>query len=120
MYGELKIFSGRAHPALAEEICDHLNLAVGKVEAYNFSDGEIFCQIKENVRGSDVFVVQPMTRPVNGFSVLATQSASSTRPLCVVGISGAVLVRATCKKPRGTFAPRLRCSPRTRISQSSI
>lgn len=65
MYGELKIFSGRAHPALAEEICAYLNLAVGKVEAYNFSDGEIFCQVKENVRGSDVFVVQPMTRPVN-------------------------------------------------------
>lgn len=65
MLGELKIFSGRAHPALAEEICEYLNVAPGKVTAYNFSDGEIFCQIKENVRGSDVFVVQPTCQPVN-------------------------------------------------------
>ncbi len=65
MLGELKIFSGRAHPALTAEICEYLNVAAGKVTAYNFSDGEIFCQIEENVRGSDVFVVQPTCRPVN-------------------------------------------------------
>jgi ribose-phosphate pyrophosphokinase len=65
MPGELKIFGGRAHPALVQEICDSLNLAAGKVSAYNFSDGEIFCQIQENVRGSDVFIVQPTCDPVN-------------------------------------------------------
>jgi ribose-phosphate pyrophosphokinase len=65
MTGELRIFSGRAHPALTDEICGYLNVAEGKVEAYNFSDGEVFCQIEENVRGSDVFVVQPTCHPVN-------------------------------------------------------
>lgn len=65
MYGELKIFGGRAHPALTQEICDYLNLPSGKVVAYNFSDGETFCQIQENVRGSDIFVVQPTCQPVN-------------------------------------------------------
>jgi len=65
MTGELKIFSGRAHPALVEEICAYLNLPAGNVVAYNFSDGETFCQIGENVRGSDVFVVQPTSSPVN-------------------------------------------------------
>ena len=65
MSGELKVFSGRAHPVLTESICAYLNLAPGKVQAYEFSDGEIFCQIKENVRGSDVFVVQPTSQPVN-------------------------------------------------------
>src|SRR4051794_24151949 len=65
MAGELKIFGGRAHPALLQEICDYLNLPAGKVSAYNFSDGETFCQIEENVRGSDVFVVQPTSSPVN-------------------------------------------------------
>lgn len=65
MYGELKIFGGRAHPALTEEICNYLNVAVGRVTSYNFADGEIFCQIDENVRGSDVFVVQPICRPAN-------------------------------------------------------
>jgi ribose-phosphate pyrophosphokinase len=65
MPGELKIFGGRAHPALVLEICESLNLSPGKVTAYNFSDGEIFCQVDENVRGSDVFVVQPTSDPVN-------------------------------------------------------
>jgi ribose-phosphate pyrophosphokinase len=65
MPGELKIFGGRAHPALVQEICDYLNLPAGRAQAYNFSDGETFCQIEENVRGSDVFVVQPTCAPVN-------------------------------------------------------
>jgi len=65
MAGELKIFGGRAHPALVQEICDYLNLTPGKVSALNFSDGETFCQIEENVRGSDIFVVQPTCEPVN-------------------------------------------------------
>jgi len=66
VYGELKIFGGRAHPALTEEICAYLNVPAGKVTTYNFSDGETFCQIEENVRGADVFVVQPTCPPVNG------------------------------------------------------
>ncbi|HEV2847211.1 MAG TPA: ribose-phosphate pyrophosphokinase [Thermoanaerobaculia bacterium] len=65
MAGELKIFGGRAHPALVQEICEYLNLEAGKVSAFNFSDGETFCQVDENVRGSDVFVVQPTSSPVN-------------------------------------------------------
>jgi ribose-phosphate pyrophosphokinase len=63
--GELKVFGGRAHPALTDQICAYLNLPAGKVTAYNFSDGEIFCQIRENVRGSDVFIVQSTNQPVN-------------------------------------------------------
>jgi len=65
MAGELKIFGGRAHPALVLEICEYLNLEAGKVTARDFSDGETFCQIDENVRGSDVFVIQPTSSPVN-------------------------------------------------------
>jgi ribose-phosphate pyrophosphokinase len=65
MSGELKVFGGRAHPVLTESICAYLNLPPGKVTAYEFSDGEIFCQIRENVRGSDVFIVQPTSQPVN-------------------------------------------------------
>ncbi|HYG65810.1 MAG TPA: ribose-phosphate pyrophosphokinase [Thermoanaerobaculia bacterium] len=65
MPGEMKIFGGRSHPALVQEICDSLGVAPGRVSAFNFSDGETFCQIDENVRGSDVFVVQPTCEPVN-------------------------------------------------------
>ena len=64
-YGDLKIFSGRAHPALAEEICAYLEIPLGQLTLYNFSDGENYCQIDENVRGADVFIVQPTSSPVN-------------------------------------------------------
>ena len=65
MYGALKIFGGRAHPELTKEICDYVNLPVGEATAYDFSDGETFVQIDENVRGADVFLVQPTGPPVN-------------------------------------------------------
>lgn len=65
MYGDLKIFSGRAHPELAQEIATYLNVPLGKAKIFNFSDGEIFCQLQENVRGADAFVIQPTCQPVN-------------------------------------------------------
>jgi len=64
-YGEIRIFGGRAHPSLTSEICAYLGIEQGRSTAYNFSDGETFCQIEENVRGSDVFIVQPTCAPVN-------------------------------------------------------
>src|SRR5258706_16376735 len=64
-YGDLKIFGGRSHPALTGEICRTLGRDAGRVTLYNFSDGENYCQIEENVRGADVFVVQPTGPPVN-------------------------------------------------------
>jgi ribose-phosphate pyrophosphokinase len=61
----LKIFSGRAHPALCETICSYLGNPPGRIELCTFSDGETYTQILENVRGADVFVVQPCSRPVD-------------------------------------------------------
>jgi ribose-phosphate pyrophosphokinase len=61
----LKIFSGRAHPELAEEIADYLALPVGRLTLGNFPDGEISVRIEEDVRGRDVFLVQPTCPPVN-------------------------------------------------------
>jgi ribose-phosphate pyrophosphokinase len=63
--GELKVFSGNANAKLAREICDHLNLPLGKVNLTTFSDGELYCQILENVRGRDVFIIQSTCCPVN-------------------------------------------------------
>ena len=62
---ELKLFSGNAHHALAEEIAACLGISLGQAEVTRFSDGEIFVQIDENVRGADVFIVQPTCPPVN-------------------------------------------------------
>ncbi len=61
----LKVFSGRSHPVLANEICSRLGVQPGHVSLYSFSDGENYVQIDENVRGADVFVIQPTCPPVN-------------------------------------------------------
>jgi ribose-phosphate pyrophosphokinase len=60
-----KIFSGTAAPQLAERICTYLGVDLGNAKLGRFSDGEIFFQILENVRGADVFVVQPCCDPVD-------------------------------------------------------
>ena len=61
----LRVFTGSAHPELANNICQHLGLQLGKLQLKQFSDGEIYLQIEENVRGMDVFVVQPTCTPVD-------------------------------------------------------
>jgi len=61
----LKVFSGTANPELAAEICGHLDCQIGECETTRFADGEIYFQILENVRGADVFVIQPTCPPVN-------------------------------------------------------
>ncbi|MEO8647782.1 MAG: ribose-phosphate pyrophosphokinase [Acidobacteriota bacterium] len=63
--GNIKIFSGNAHPELAEEICGHLVCDMGKASTGRFSDGEFNFQISENVRGGDVFIVQPTCPPTD-------------------------------------------------------
>ena len=62
---EVKIFSGNSNQPLAQEICEHLNIPLGKINLASFSDGEFYCQILENVRGTDVFVIQPTCCPSN-------------------------------------------------------
>ncbi len=61
----IKIFTGRAHPVLAEEMCRCLGLDLGKAKIKQFSDGETNLQIQENVRGADCFIVQPTCSPVD-------------------------------------------------------
>ncbi len=62
---ELKIFSGRANVDLAKKICGFLNLPLGNVTLADFPDGEISCKIDEDVRGRDVYIIQPTCPPVN-------------------------------------------------------
>ena len=65
MRRELRIFTGSAHPALGEAIARHLGVPIGRAHLARFSDGEVWFQIHDNVRGADVFVVQPTCAPVN-------------------------------------------------------
>jgi ribose-phosphate pyrophosphokinase len=62
---ELKVFTGNAHPKLATEVCEYLNIPLGQAEIFEFSNENIFVRILENVRERDVFVIQPLCRPVN-------------------------------------------------------
>lgn len=62
---ELKLFTGNSNPALAQEICEYLGIALGEAVVSTFSDGEILVRIEENVRGMDVFLVQSASDPVN-------------------------------------------------------
>jgi ribose-phosphate pyrophosphokinase len=64
-YGELKLFSGSAHPDLAREIAQHLSLPMGQCRLRRFPDSEVSFQIDENIRGTDVFIVQPTCSPVD-------------------------------------------------------
>ena len=64
-FDRLKIITGNANRGLASEIADRLFVDLGDARVSNFSDGESYIQIKENVRGSDVFVIQPTSNPVN-------------------------------------------------------
>ncbi|MFZ5832620.1 MAG: ribose-phosphate diphosphokinase [Planctomycetota bacterium] len=61
----VKILSGRGHPDLAQRICEYLGLPLGRALMSNFPDGEISCKIDEDVRGRDVFIIQPTCPPVN-------------------------------------------------------
>jgi len=62
---DIKIFTGRANPEIAEDIASHLGGNLGTLQIKNFSDGEIYVRIKESIRGDDVFVVQTLCDPVN-------------------------------------------------------
>src|SRR3989454_12766793 len=62
---ELKLFTGSANRPLAEEISQYLHVPVSDAEVTRFSDGEVYVQVNENVRGADVFLIQPTCPPAN-------------------------------------------------------
>ncbi len=64
MYTDLAVFSGRAHPDLALDICARLEQPLGRVDVFEFSNENIFVQFQENIRQRDVFLVQPFVSPV--------------------------------------------------------
>ncbi|NIK56955.1 ribose-phosphate pyrophosphokinase [Kribbella shirazensis] len=61
----LMVFSGRAHPGLAEEVAEELGSGLVPTQAYDFANGEIYVRFEESVRGSDAFVIQSHTSPIN-------------------------------------------------------
>ncbi len=94
MPNTIKIFSGNANLQMANEIAKHLDLPLSAADVKKFSDGEIFVEVQENVRGADVFVVQPTCTPVNDnlmelvIMVDALRRASARRITAVVPYYG--------------------------------
>jgi ribose-phosphate pyrophosphokinase len=93
-FSELKIFTGSAHPALAQQIAESVGVRVGDATVTSFPDGETFVKINENVRGRDVFIVQPTCPPTNQnlmellIMVDAARRASAARITAVVPFFG--------------------------------
>ncbi len=90
----MRVFAGNANRPLAEKIAKYLNVELGEVDIVRFPDGEIFVKIKENVRGRDVFIVQPLCSPPNEalmellLMVDAAKRASSARITAVIPYYG--------------------------------
>jgi ribose-phosphate pyrophosphokinase len=91
---KLMLFTGNANPELAQKVATHIKVPLGKVNLSRFSDGEIMCEILENVRGKDVFIIQPTSQPSNDnimelvLMADALRRASATRITAVVPYFG--------------------------------
>ena len=86
---KMKVFTGRANPGLAQRICDHLEIPLGRGRVELFADGELIVKVDEDVRGRDVFIVQPTSHPVNAhlmelFIWIDTMRRASAKRVTVV------------------------------------
>jgi len=109
---KFKIFSGTANEPLADEVCHFLGMQRGQAQVTRFADGECYVQIQENVRGADVFVMQPTCRPVDGhlmellLMIDALKRASARRITAVIPYFG--YARQDRKdKPRSPISSKL-------------
>lgn len=89
----LKLFTGRSNPILAQRIADYLGIPLGKLNIRNFADGELWIKYEENIRGCDVFIVQPTNSPADNILELillvdAAKRASADRVTVVVPYFG--------------------------------
>ena len=90
----LKIFCGNSNKALAAEICQYLDVPLGKADVMSFPDGESFVRINENVRGNDVFIIQSTCNPANQnlmelfIMIDAARRASANRITAVIPFYG--------------------------------
>lgn len=94
MEGRLQVFTGNAHPALAAAICRELEVDLGRAIVSRFQNGETRVKLDENVRGADVFVIQPTSEPVNDYimelllMIDALRRASADRITAVIPYYG--------------------------------
>ena len=115
---KLMVFTGNANPKLAELVVKRLDIPLGEATVSKFSDGEITIELNENVRGKDVFIIQPTCAPTNDnlMEVLlladALRRASATRVTAVIPYFG---YARQDRRPRSARVPRYK---RTVISRN--
>lgn len=91
---ELRVFTGNAHPKLAQDVCSYLDIPLGQAEVFKFANDNTFVRILENVRQRDVFIIQPICYPVNDnlmellIAIDACKRASAGRITAVVPYYG--------------------------------
>jgi len=86
---KMRLFAGTSNPALAQSICDHIDHPLGDLYFQRFSDGEIFLQIRETIRGQDAFFIQSTSKPANAnlmelLIFIDAAKRASTRNICAV------------------------------------
>jgi ribose-phosphate pyrophosphokinase len=114
---KFKIFSGTANEVLADEVCQFLGMQRGQAQVTRFADGEAYVQIQENVRGADVFVVQPTCRSVHGTRVAGVDENLIELMLMVDALKRASARRITAVIPYFGYARQDRKDkPRSPIS----
>ena len=105
---DIKLFAGRSNPALAQEIANELGTSIGPMVVKNFSDGEIYVQVKESVRGDDVFVIQPVCNPVNenlmelliiidAFKRASAKSITAVIDLALARLNASIIIKSSIK-----------------------
>ena len=91
---ELRVFTGNSHRELARDVCNYLNISLGRAEVFKFSNDNTFVRILENIRERDVFIIQPVCAPVNDalmellIMIDAAKRASAGRVTAVVPYYG--------------------------------
>ncbi len=107
------LFTGNANPDLAQEIAKHLDTPLGEARVSRFSDGETFCEIRENVRGLDVYVVQPTCSPVNDNAMELLIMCDALRRASAAGITAVIPYYGYARQDR-------KVAPRTPITSKLV
>jgi ribose-phosphate pyrophosphokinase len=109
----VSIFTGNANPELAQEIAAVLGTPLGQARVSRFSDGETFCEIRENVRGVDTYVVQPTSSPVNDNLMELLIMCDALRRASVAGITAVIPYYGYARQDR-------KVAPRTPITSKLV
>jgi ribose-phosphate pyrophosphokinase len=109
----VSIFTGNANPELAQEIAHVLNTPLGQARVSRFSDGETFCEIRENVRGVDTYVIQPTSSPVNDNLMELLIMCDALRRASAAGITAVIPYYGYARQDR-------KVAPRTPITSKLV